>query len=55
MCRKLTVPGGKMASNRSTPNIPRLERVKVPRETASKQGCKLNINERVCMDSQIEY
>jgi hypothetical protein len=26
----LTVPGGKIASNRSTPNIPRLERVKLP-------------------------
>lgn len=26
----LTVPGGKMASKRSTPNIPRLDRVKVP-------------------------
>lgn len=26
----LTVPGGKMASNRSVPNIPRLDRVKVP-------------------------
>jgi hypothetical protein len=26
----LTCPGGRMASNRSTPNIPRLESVKVP-------------------------
>lgn len=26
----LTVPGGKIASNLSTPNIPRFERVKVP-------------------------
>jgi hypothetical protein len=26
----LTVPGGRMASNRSTPNIPRLDSVKVP-------------------------
>jgi hypothetical protein len=26
----LTVPGGKIASNRSTPNIPRFDRVKVP-------------------------
>jgi hypothetical protein len=26
----LTVPGGKIASNLSTPNIPRFERVNVP-------------------------
>jgi len=28
--KTLTVPGGRIASKRSTPNIPRLERVKVP-------------------------
>ena len=28
--KALTMPGGNMASNRSTPNIPRLERTKVP-------------------------
>lgn len=27
---RLTVPGGKIASNLSTPNIPRFEIVKVP-------------------------
>lgn len=28
--KTLTMPGGNMASNRSTPNIPRFERTKVP-------------------------
>jgi len=32
---ELTVPGGRMASKRSTPNIPRFDRVKVPTKTNS--------------------
>jgi hypothetical protein len=35
-----TVPGGRMASNRSTPNIPRLERVKVPTEAEKEHNGK---------------
>lgn len=34
----LTVPGGNIASKRSTPNIPRLDRVKVPVIQANNNG-----------------
>jgi hypothetical protein len=35
--KALTMPGGNMASNRSTPNIPRFERTKVPAANKEKQ------------------
>lgn len=44
--RLLTVPGGRIASKRSTPNIPRLERVKVPRETTEISEAGANIRRK---------
>lgn len=42
----LTVPGGRIASNRSTPNIPRLETVKVPTKTENSYSTESDIESK---------